>query len=107
MKDKSSGAENSQQRTEAPRRSSLGQMPASLLLSPNTPPGLPPPLHLECQSIAALSSYFADATPDKLSSTPPDPLNEPFNQGSVLTAEYIKSIGKLSLVPRTAGKEDY
>ena len=81
-------------------------MPASLLLSPNTPPGLPPPLHLECQSIAALSSYFADATPDKSPSTP-DPFKESINQGSILTAEYIKNIGKLSLVPRPTGKEDY
>ena len=89
-----------------PRRSSPERMPVSLLLSPNTPPGLPPSLHLECQSVATLSSYFADETPDKSSLTP-DLLKEPFDEGSTLTAEYIKNIGKLSLLPRPKGKEDY
>ena len=52
------------------RKSSPGRMPATLHLSPHTPPGLPPSLPLECQSIAALSSYSADETPDKLTLTP-------------------------------------
>ena len=65
--------------------------------SPHTPPGLPPSdsFHSEPQCEASLSGYF----------TNPAPARDQEGKGStdsgpVLTADYIKNIGKICLIPR-------